>query len=254
MDFAPNDPPCFFNFHIAKQERKSIFISENRNRNAQNAGGTPCFFPFSHRKTGTKTHFYIGKQEQKWIFTSENRSRNPKRTGGGAKLTPIGVDMTSPTERARAFLSADAGADRATYMKSATEVLRDLSKYQSQCHEKLNELREREQELLSKAPPTFEERLAKAQKQGFRWNNSNIFPAKWSTAEKKLAKWESAYEEGRSTTDFDSLTHSSLSSESKAYISGVCDALEATLGLPPGSTYLRTRYKALLKAYRDTYT
>lgn len=100
----------------------------------------------------------------------------------------------------------------------------------------------------------FDERVKKAEGQGFRWNDRNEMPTNKSTALKKVAKWEKGIEEGRNfdlksvcSMDYD-LT---VKQKSKAYIVGVCESLEKNLNLinAPLSPYLKRRFSALKEKY-----
>ena len=112
------------------------------------------------------------------------------------------------------------------------------------------------------SPPTdnaldmagFDERVKKAESQGFRWNDRNEMPANKSTALKKIAKWESELEEGRNI-DLESVCEIdydlAVKQKSKAFIVGVCESLEnnLSLGNTPLSPYLKRRFSALKEKY-----
>ena len=98
---------------------------------------------------------------------------------------------------------------------------------------------------------SLDDRIALAQSQGFVWNKNSAKPSKKSTVERKLAEWESGFEQGRNFTDFGSLTESDFDSRPKAFISGVCEAIEQSLGIEKPSQYLRPRFRALLKQYAE---
>ncbi len=100
----------------------------------------------------------------------------------------------------------------------------------------------------------FDERVKKAESQGFRWNDKNEMPANKSTALKKITKWESELEEGRNIDlksvceiDYDF----AVKQKSKAFIVGVCESLENNLGMgnTPLSPYLKRRFSSLREKY-----
>lgn len=91
----------------------------------------------------------------------------------------------------------------------------------------------------------------KAQDKGFRWNDKDKIPVKYSTAREKLVGWQTDYEAGRAQTDFSSLTKGDFKTMSKAYATGLCEALEAFLGVEPPSPYLKTRYRSLIGKYKE---
>lgn len=98
---------------------------------------------------------------------------------------------------------------------------------------------------------SLDDRIALAQSQGFVWNRKGIKPSKKSTVEAKLTEWENNFKQGRNFTDFGSLIESDFDSRPKAFISGVCEAIEQSLGIEKPSQYLRPRFRALLKQYAE---
>ena len=98
---------------------------------------------------------------------------------------------------------------------------------------------------------SLDDRIALAQSQGFVWNKNSTKPSKKSTMERKLSEWENNFKQGRNFTDFGSLIESDFDSRPKAFISGVCEAIEQSLGIEKPSQYLRPRFRALLKQYAE---
>ena len=94
---------------------------------------------------------------------------------------------------------------------------------------------------------SLDDRIALAQSQGFILTKNGARPTKKSTIQAKLEEWEKGYEEGLNFTDFSSLTESDFDTRPKSFISGVCEAMEKTLGVEKPSQYLRPRFRTLLQ-------
>lgn len=93
----------------------------------------------------------------------------------------------------------------------------------------------------------LDDRIALAQSQGLIWTKNGARPTKQNSIRTKLEEWEKGYEEGLNFTDFSSLTESDFDTRPKSFISGVCEAMEKTLGVEKPSQYLRPRFRTLLQ-------
>ena len=99
----------------------------------------------------------------------------------------------------------------------------------------------------------LEERVELAQKQGMKWNSSNIQPTRRSTVVRKVEIWERAYGRGKDT-DIDSVISLEYedvlrAGDSEAYVVGICESIENYLGIGPSSQYLKTRFKRDVARY-----
>lgn len=108
---------------------------------------------------------------------------------------------------------------------------------------------------LPKAKSTtdpLEERIKKAQEQGFRWNDHNKRPKRESTVIAKLTAWENDFKKGSETPPeaLVSRPYDDLEGEyGTAFLAGFTEALEASTGTPPLSPYLKVRFTNLVEKY-----
>jgi len=104
----------------------------------------------------------------------------------------------------------------------------------------------------------LEIRIDLAVEQGLRWNSSNKRPGLNSTVLRKLEAWEKSLEGGRGANSEDYVSKSydeilEIAEGSEAFIVGLCETMEESLGIEPPSKYLKTRFKRdIAKLYGNT--
>jgi hypothetical protein len=94
----------------------------------------------------------------------------------------------------------------------------------------------------------LEQRVDNAVAKGFRWNIQNKRPELNSTVLRKIEAWEKALKAGKEANpeDYISISYREILSNnggSEAFIVGLCETMEESLGIKPSYKYLKTRFK-----------
>jgi hypothetical protein len=121
--------------------------------------------------------------------------------------------------------------------------------------EDVKKKQKQEIEQLKTSSIPIDQRVKEAEAQGFRWNDHNIMPTNQSTVLRKIGQWEEGVRMGQECNleevvmrEYDEL----LKKNSKAYVVGVCIALEQEMEISKQlSPYLKRRFNTLQQIYQE---